>query len=388
MIRYRLMGMRKSIYMMALAASVWMLPACSNEDFVTDSVTESGSHFVPGDSEVEIALGTLTQGNIAVDKRASLDGNADMTDLGIFCLARDKQDVNTEAYDINWFTDDENNWSGCIMKNVKAVKNDVSVSWSDPEEHYYYPISQFYCYDFFAYYPYVEDGGNIHVNNNKVTVDYQLDGKMDIIWGRATSSEKYAYSATYFRQPGNQERFPMLDLKHVLTRLKFQVVPGASVEGGDEVSPAMADYAVAQVKILDAKASATMTVADFNRINELDETNCLEAGWDVADFELCKADGEPMDTTMVGTDMDVNTPLGESIMLLPDSSYTVRVSLVNVRTGDSFVTEHPLKLTQSSSFRAGYTYTVTITAHEPKEVQLQANLNPWQETEDNPSVSL
>lgn len=364
-----------------------MLPGCSNEDGVLPEGENSLPVYVAGDSEVEILLGSSAGTGVTVDKRAALEGDADLDSMGVFCLAREKQDINEGAYDINWF-DSEENWSSCIMQNVKAVKTGNNVTWANPDEHYFYPISQFYRYDFFGYYPYVE-GGNISMRNNRVDVTYPMDGTTDIIWGRAYSDEPHAYSAAYFRQEGNADRYPMLDLKHVTVRLKFQVKPGAQVEGGSEVAPEMENYAVARVMLVDEPSTAVLTVADFSRINELNESNCLVAGYgEPTDYILRKADGNPMDTTMVGMDMEVETPLGESILAVPNTEYTIRVYLVNMETGDVFITEHPLKLTNSSRFQPGYTYAVTITAHEPKEIQLQASISDWMEAEDSPSVDL
>lgn len=372
---------------MAVAASLLMLPSCSNDSVEVGADLPDAPVFVPGDSEVEILLGSATGSNVEVDKRAALENDADIKGMGVFCLAREKQEINPGAYDITWFSASGQDWSACLMKNVEANKRGNGVYWADDTKHYYYPISQFYRYDFYGYYPYVNDG-NIRMENNKVEVDYAMDGKTDIIWGRASSDEQYAYSAAYFRQPGNEDKYPRLDLRHVMTRLKFKVMPGAQVEGGSTVASSMVDYAVARVMVVDVPATVTLTVADFNRIDDLDETNCLTPSVEKAEYVLCKADDTPMDTTMVGVDMDVATPLGESLLVMPASEYTVRVYLVNVKTGDVFVTEHPLKLSNNSTFLPGYTYTVTITAHEPKEVMLQANVNPWQDAEDNPSLDL
>lgn len=372
---------------MAVAASLLMLPGCSNDNVALDKDLSDMPIFIPGNSEVEILLGTMGGNGVQVAKRSALENDADMESIGVFCLAREKQNINESAYDITWFSGTDEDWSGCIMKKVEARKEGGNVSWCDDTKHYYYPISQFYCYDFFGYYPYVEDS-DVRMEQNRVEVTYLLDGKTDIIWGRATSDEKYAYSAAYFRQPGNEETFPELELKHVMARLKFQVVPGPQVENGDIVSPAMADFAVAKVMLIDEPETAVLTVADYDRMSTLDDTNCIVAAMGLTDYELCKEDGSPMDTTMVGMDMNMTTSLGESMLVMPAKEYIVRVYLVNVKTGDEFVTEHPLKLTNANSFRPGYTYTVTITAHEPKEVQLQAKLHPWTDAEDNPSVDL
>lgn len=378
--------MKLNQYLLA-AASVLMLAACTNETLpMEEQIT--APVYIPGDSEVEILLGSKSNNVTVKSKRIAFEGDADMDRLGVFCLAREKQHVNQAAQDIVWFTDDEENWSGCIMSNVEAVKTGSIVTWADPTKHYYYPVSQFYCYDFFGYYPYSED---VTIKNEKVTVDYVLDGKTEVIWGRATSDEEYAYSATYFRQEENVGKFPKLDLHHVLTRLKFSVTPGPEVEGGTTVSPKLAHFAVARIEVLDALSEVHLTIADKARINALDETNCLSLGTSRTNYVLCGFDGEPMDTTMVGTDLNVTTRLGESVLLAPESEYTIRVYLVNKESGEKFVTEHPLKVNNASStFLPGFTYNVNITAHAPEEIQLEAALNPWVDAEDdeNPSIIL
>ncbi len=374
-------------YFLAVA-SVMMLAACTNENLPLEEQEVTAPVYIPGDSEVEILLGSRGNNVTVKSKRAAFEGDADMDQLGVFCLAREKQHVNQAAQDIVWFTDDEENWSGCIMNNVEAIKTGSTVTWADATKHYYYPVSQFYCYDFFGYYPYSED---VTIADEKVMVNYELDGKTEIIWGRATSDEDYAYSATYFRQEENVGNYPTLDLHHVLTRLKFFVTPGAEVEGGTTVSPKLANFAVARIEVLDAISNVQLTVADKANINTLNEQNCLTVGENRADYVLCGFDGEPMDTTMVGTDLSVSTRLGESVLLAPESEYTIRVYLINKESGEKFVTEHPLKVNNASStFLPGYTYNVNITAHAPEEIQLEAALNPWVDADEseNPSIIL
>ena len=154
-------------------------------------------------------------------------------------------------------------------------------------------------------------------------------GKTEIIWGRATSDEDYAYSATYFRQEENVGNYPTLDLHHVLTRLKFFVTPGAEVEGGTTVSPKLANFAVARIEVLDAISNVQLTVADKANINTLNEQNCLTVGENRADYVLCGFDGEPMDTTMVGTDLSVSTRLGESIQRQIMTNFIVMFQSIN-----------------------------------------------------------
>ena len=78
---------------MAVVVSCVILPGCSNEENVYGD-DSSGTLFVPGDSEVEILLSLSNQSGIAIDKRAAIDGDGDFENMGVFCLARQKQDIN------------------------------------------------------------------------------------------------------------------------------------------------------------------------------------------------------------------------------------------------------------------------------------------------------
>ena len=138
-------------YLWAVAAACMLLPGCSNEDL---SDHASAPVFIPGNSEVEIRFAAHSdEVSTSVDKRATVDEDGNLDEMGVFCLARGKQEKNDGAPDISWF-DPEDNYASCLMKNVKAKKEGSNVTW---EEHYFYPISQFYMYEFYGYYPYAED---------------------------------------------------------------------------------------------------------------------------------------------------------------------------------------------------------------------------------------
>ena len=185
--------------------------------------------------------------------------------MGVFCLARGKQEKNDGAPDISWF-DPEDNYASCLMKNVKAKKEGSNVTW---EGHYFYPISQFYMYEFYGYYPYAEDahityeasadGDGTGGPRHRATVHYTIDGTQDIIWGRATLQDKYAYSAYYFRENPDAP-MPEIGLQHMLTRLQFQVKPGEDPENDGNVFEDAGKVTVKSIKILDAHSKV-----DLNR---------------------------------------------------------------------------------------------------------------------------
>lgn len=127
-------------YLWAVAAACTLLPGCSNENL---SDYAAAPVFIPGNSEVEIRFAAHSDDvSTSVDKRATVDDDGNLDKMGVFCLARGKQEKNDGAPDISWFAP-EDNYASCLMKNVKAKKEGSNVSW---DGHYFYPISQFYMY--------------------------------------------------------------------------------------------------------------------------------------------------------------------------------------------------------------------------------------------------
>lgn len=363
--------MKKSL-LYAAAASMMMLQACTSEEIVDKSTV-----LVPGNSDVEIKLSSLSSGATTeiedgtpryfVSSRAAVTGNT-LDDMGVFCLARDRQNINDEDLPINW-TD----WSGCIMKNVQSTLGaDGNLTW---DGQYFYPISQFFAYDFYGYYPRVADE-NVIMEQYKAIVQYTLTGKEDLIWGRATSSDPTGFSAKFFRQPGNQDALPQLDLKHVLARLIFYVKAGEDVEGSGLVTEA-SKMKIKSVRILNANPNVNLSwyvKGDNATLSLRDET--------VVDFDLCDNQGTPVtDVTMPDNATD-ETRVGESIMLFPQTKYELQVVLVDDQ-GKEFTTESTLTLRNQPKFEAGKNYKVIITVHGPKEIKATAKLNLWEDAGDD-----
>ena len=397
--------------MFAAAASLVTLGGCSKEELAPQQAQESPAD----DAEVittpmEIRLGTP---GLNFATRAAFDNeNSEETefDLGVFCLARAPQNINKQAQPIRWWSTEVDPLFGstfCLLDNVESTRTSTGmIEWKDGE-HRYYPFTQFYSYDFYAYYPYVgydsEDNTIVsqedQTGNNTVAVTYSnLDGKTDILWGRATSSELYAYSAKYFRQPANKGVIPSVQLDHMLTRLIFKVVPGVTVE-----NELPADYThasqmiVTGLKVKDVVKKATLLLADYNRdnANTVGSFNPNWIGTDepdrlVADYEelqtlnLCGENGEPFEEVQVSNDPNEARQLGESLLLYPEHEYVLSISLRNV-DGTYFQQDHPLTLEYPRNipgdnvFKAGCQYVITIEVHGPKEINIKAQLTPWQD---------
>lgn len=384
--------MKLYYYGLAAVASLMMLPGCSHEELLAESAENAGNTgnevlvFIPGNSEFEISLSSGNGTSASVSKRAAVNQIADMDQIGVFCLARGKQALNQAAQDIEWFNDQDENLKTCtLMKNVLATPDeDDNLSW---EDHYFYPNSHFYAYGLYGYYPYVSDE-YVTCADNKVIVRHTIDGTMDLICGRASAhdDDASAYSANFFRQSETLLGYvPVLEMKHLLTRLEFYVQPGETYEGSGVVFEGAENMVVDEISILHASCEVNTLVADLTAPNE--DASVSAAGDAQADFTLKGTNGEALTSVPVGTVLGVETRIGESIMLVPDSEYLLRIILKDVTTGKQFPTETPLILSSTDTdniFQAGMSYKVIIIANKPKEVQLKANVGEWPEAENNP----
>ena len=407
---HRLSRMKKLSIIIVSAITVLPLVSCSNENAEPEVTIDPKTGVEVIHEPVEIKLGTPAV-NIT---RAALEDNATSIKIGVFCLAREKQNINKTEQEISWW--DSNVYPAysstfCLLKNVKSTKTGDNVTWDDNQRRYY-PFTQFYAYDFYAYYPYVPFGLNLDGNSidtthvGKVYVKYKnLDGKTDILWGRATSSDAYAYSAKYFRQPGNQSKKPMTQLDHMLTRLKFQVIPGA--DGNGDYTEA-AKLKVASLKVCNVKRNYTLLLADYDldsvnkkgsdyKPDATDEPNRLYPTDDeVQTLSLCDFDGNPFESVSVPANPANPVQLGESFLLYPQSEYNLEITLTDNSGTIIYQQDHPLELRHPDSgaggvFEAGRQYTITLEVHGPQEVSIKAQLTPWQDsdlTESDQKVEL
>ena len=367
----------KKIYIWTVAVSLLILSGCSNENMLTDGGENTiPEEYIPGDSDVEIKLSSEVKGNVSTDiSRGSVgttEGDADIDSMGVFCLAKSKQNINSGAPDISWFYEEEN-WSGCIMNNVKSAKIGPNISWLDAQL-YFYPISQFYSYDFFACHPYLKDD-LIQKTADKVVAQYTLDGSMDVIWGKATSNEQYAYSAKYFRDVTRIT--PSLALKHLLTRFTFSVKPGMDKNGSYENAKRMN---VKSIAIVDTYDKVDVTIASLNS-RSTEGSLSLRNGLSTASFYLKEMNGSKLEVTPISN--EYATKVGESLMVYPDNVYKLAIVLThNDFPNREFKTECWLQLNNGvqnpvTDFKGGTSYNVTLTINGPESISLKAALQPW-----------
>lgn len=390
-----------------------MLGGCSKEDGTTSSTPQ---HDLIEADPVKIELSSQTKELVSATTRAALEGDANISgvgnSLGIFGLARAPQvwDSPSNPYSLTeWNWDDWNDYEAnraCILKNVEAEKVSGNIVWKAAGAVFFYPITQVYAYDFYGYYPYKADNQLVYAaNNKKVSVQYEIDGTQDLLWGRATSTETDGYSARYFRQSsGRNTDKPNIALQHLLTRLTFSVLPGASYTGGNDYEVAQ-DMVVEKVQILGAKNHLEVTIADWSDITPSTTDDLASRISPVSaddpvsteDFTLCDALGATATLDLATIDC-TGTPtakrLGESIMLYPEAQYMIHIELTMKNPNkwgafdQTFVTEVPLYLLPAgTAFEAGKSYNVTITVHGPRDISLQSTITDWVSV-NGPSIVL
>ena len=254
--------MKKYLFILGLAGMA-LFTACSTSDdlasedpIVTPPDDQTSIAEARQDSDVPITLGVglsrgYTRAAIGGDSDdptpspVSFDTEADKY-LGVFCLATGYQESYATNHPIenNWTDDDD---TGVIvrMKNVAATVSGGNVSFNN---HYYYPISNWMKYNFYAYYPRQEetvtidgdDKKTISFSDNQVLEKYyEIDGSQDIIWGIAnpesavpvassSATNVDPYSAKYIRMKKAEEAsendyLPKLTFKHKLVQFRFFV---------------------------------------------------------------------------------------------------------------------------------------------------------------------
>ncbi len=378
----------KAKYLFIGMAAVATLSACQNDDITTNENVDN-------DSPVEIKLASTTG---AVTTRGSIESDAnnnfEVDGVGIFCLAKTKQGVNPNETDISWAKDTE---FSVVMENVEAnvdTLRDASsnlysaITWADPTAAYYYPTGNWYSYDFYGYYPY---SNNVNWTETERTVTYDLDGTKDIIWGKATSDETYAYSAKYFRQPANQAKTPEVKFEHKLMRVTFTYEAGPDVEGGDVYGKAEG-MIIESINIHEAPAQATLVIADKN---DKSREGTLIDVWNGAmtTVPLLDKDDLPWAENAYKVELDdlgkpiYGKKIGQGILLPvpedPNFRYSIDVVL-KLKDGSKLLsTEHPIELRNGAAYQAGHSYNVNMKINAGKLIELNSTLKAWVNDDTN-----
>lgn len=238
--------MNKYLFFLGLTGMT-LLSACNSDELGADnpslrSSEEERSLIVEAgkNSDIPITFGAIgVNHNVITRAPIELDENnlfetTPNNYMGVFCLATDKQEgAPSFVGDVVW-NDPNNiaNWKVNVPAKITINGTSSEVKFLDPttlsdptpdEKPCYYPLGNWYHYNFYAYYPRIPDENAIHVGANSVIVDFEINGKQDIIWGQTTPPNNQAgYSYKYFRENGSAEA-PQYGFSHKLAQLIFKV---------------------------------------------------------------------------------------------------------------------------------------------------------------------
>jgi len=241
--------MNKYLFFLGLTGMT-LLSACNSDELEADNLSLLSSEEeralvleASKDSEIPITFGSIADNRIAMTRMPiELDENDLFVTpngeyLGVFCLATGKQDgAPSFIGDVVW--NDPNkiaNWKENVPAKVTIHGSTNEVTFLDPDvlptetdKEWYYPLGNWYHYNFYAYYPRITDADAIHVGSNSIVVDYEIDGRQDIIWGKTTPPHSQAYCAKYFRENTSSAE-PEYDFDHKMAQLKFKVYSESGV---------------------------------------------------------------------------------------------------------------------------------------------------------------
>lgn len=384
------------------------MASCSSESELADNgasdalTSTQWSHQI-ANSNVEIKFGSKIKGTRAIVESDDQQ-NFTLTNMGLFCLAIAKNNINPNEANIDYTQGSAGYKYSVWVDNAEvktekdAGKNKTILTWADGKKHYY-PTGNWHKYAFYGYYP-KQDAANIIYDNKSVSVMFEdLDGTTDIIYGKAEDlTTPYAYSAYYFRQEGNEDKVPTVAFAHKLMRLTFAIKPG----GKDK--EAAKTMGVTKVEVVKVPTKGTLILADKDApanagyIN-FDWTTTADLALKTKTDAIGTGEGlEPEFTAYDGTNetkacwvKDDEVNIGQGIMIPvpdydtnPDYKYQLKITLIN-KDGQVFEPEYPMDLnTNGKEFAAGTSYKVTMTINGPKEIQLNATLEKWQE--DNTTI--
>ena len=395
----------KKLFFIPCIIGASLLASCSSESELADNgasdalTSTQWSHQI-ANSNVEIKFGSKIKGTRAIVESDDQQ-NFTLTNMGLFCLAIAKNNINPNEANIDYTQGSAGYKYSVWVDNaeVKTEKDDVNnktiLTWADGKKHYY-PTGNWHKYAFYGYYP-KQDAANIIYDKNRVSVMFEdLDGTTDIIYGKAEDlNTDYAYSAYYFRQEGNEDKVPTVAFAHKLMRLTFAIKPGKDVEAAKTMG-------VTKVEVVKVPTKGTLILADKDAPAN---AGYINFDWNTtADLALkAKTEGtgvdlEPDFTAYDGTNetkacwvKETPVDIGQGIMIpvpdyetYPDYKYQLKITLIN-KDGQVFEPEYPMDLnTGGKEFAAGTSYKVTMTINGPKEIQLNATLEKWQE--DNTTI--
>ena len=390
--------MKEKIYLLLVVIASSFLAGCND----SDSLSIKGESL----SETPILLQSDNK-FFSVTTRASIDSIQEISSLGIFCVAREKTGINgsNEAREVNWMQILENTterygftthgiyWNNVKFRPGETVDGRTELQPVEGEEFVpFYPITNWYGYDFYGYYPYKS---SYNQAKDSLAVDFTIDGTTDVIWGRSNKvADPYAYSARYIKSIGNK-KVPMT-LKHCTTQFRFFLLPAADGEGKVAQPEKVKNLSLKEIKMLDVHPNIRMTLAKLD--DEENVGTVYPKGSATTEFILKDKAGNAVADApvavpynMVGEEMMSDTVrIGDCIMACPgQTEYFMSMCMCDTDNPENEYRSEKrisIKTSDSSKFKPGYIYNIYIAVNGVTFVSMDATLQEWTNADDDPSL--
>ncbi len=403
----------KRISIVTLATAVVLLAGCNKEN---SELVNIESLFIESENDVRyIKLGGQTAAEVTT--RASVESLDEIGQMGIFCLAARKTDVKNadEAKDIDWSQVVSNypesygtTTNGIYWGNVCCDVTNHGGSYAieptaDATYYPYYPMTSWFGYDFYGYYPYCN---NYSKSSDSVYVDMTIDGTQDVVWGRSdipnfaelTSSielqdklSKCYYSARYFRNHPQDVEDAHMKFEHKLARFRFFVYPGANKESAEnKLYDEAAALCIKEIRLNKVEDNLRLVVADRSGSNRSGELYSYNGN--TTSFYLHHKDGAmiadrpidvPVKRDVYGVTCPDTTQVGDCIMALPGhTAYYMSVVLADTADHSKTYSSEKnitiaLNAAKNKVFEAGKTYNVYLRVAGVTMIGITAELEDW-----------
>ena len=399
--------MKERILLLLLAVSS-ILVGCTNDGLGDGAALER-----PSDVPIMLNAKGSFDASVSTNKqapatRASVNDASELGEVGIFMLAGKKTGINGSAAapDPDWsvILDPGANYAtttnGIYWYNVKCSMDAETGRLENAEGDnaiWYYPITSWYAYDFYGYHPYQDEINPVEkygTNKYRMTVDFEIDGTKDILWGRSDiiAGNNYAYSAKYFRTT-NDEAAHML-FKHKLAQFRFFLIPEKDADADDEAFGGLEGLSLKSVTMHKVATELRMLLADSdpNEQGNVGNLQCISAR--DQSIALKDKDGNPFSPVLFETEevdgvvKGKKVRVGDCIMLCPfDTEYYMSIVLCDAK-GNEYHSEKVMNITLGGDqFQPGKIYNININATGVTAISLNATVEQWEDTGDNDNLN-
>lgn len=269
------------------------------------------------------------------------------------------------------------------------------VEWASGARPIYYPIGEGsgHIYDFFAYY--VDDmeitNEDFHRTERSVVIDVEIDGSQDLMSSKAApTAEQLAKiedekeriyrqycSYSYYTASRTIPLHPNFIFKHHLVKLTFKIVPGDT--------PGMTKDVRVEELAVESRYKGKFTVAD--------KSNPTSVGVRFSNEQkvlyLAENDGSEFVPRIVSTfsngyvEEGVIKDMG-CLLVAPAEAYKMFVTLSESRGGipisgskTSEITIYNTSDEETSEFKPGHEYLITLTVYGEMDITVGAELVDW-----------